>query len=119
MICCEPPRAQGQSIAWATAASTSPNDAVPARSSGITECAAQPAKRARAASVLKCERTRCSQERSANNPKRAVVKRCRGLGCQTGPRRERMKSSSAKGRKRLAQARASAPRCCAVVSIER
>src|SRR5207248_391831 len=45
---CDPPRAKGQPPAWALAASTSPNAALPSHSSGTIECAASPENSARA-----------------------------------------------------------------------
>ena len=50
---CDPPRRNGQPSTCAAAQSTKPKPALPARSSGTAECAALPAKSARARSVVK------------------------------------------------------------------
>ena len=70
-ICCDPPRAKGQPCACAMICSTNPNAALGTCSSGRTECAAKPAKSARA----RAPRKKCSAafdaERNTVHPKRS------------------------------------------------
>jgi hypothetical protein len=120
-ICCEPPRATGHPTRWAIAPSTSPNDAVGGLSSGIIECAAIPAKIARALSSLNTTLASNEAGSSAFRPKRASATGCRGN--RSGPSKSRpiFGQSSTNGPIRARYARASLPRLAsaAVAATER
>ena len=80
----DPPSATGHSSTCPVRQNTSPTAAVRLRSRGRIECAAQPAKSARARSPRKRPRARPVAERIAARPKRSMRSGC--LGIRSGPR---------------------------------
>ena len=117
---CDPPRGSGQFATCVATANINANDAVSGASRGRTECAARPAKSARARTPVNAMRARRRAGNAPGSPSRAMTIGCRGMR-MSGPSASaaRWSHSGTSGATSLRYARVSGPRFAAVASIER